>query len=269
MDTTRKLLLALLILTTLFCGAAEGQLGQYYPPDDIIISPYYRELEDTNDIPLIEVTGGQSPVTELKYWITITYSRIAGAPVLVEFAHTLALLSTILFGGSLTILAVRNPSSGKPGKRAGVLYFVIQDHPGITVSELKTITAYSRSSLIYHLHCLEAAGKIRKIPRDETHYSYARTDSENESVEFMRKILAQEKPHKIFKAIMDTPGISQKDLVEATGIPQTTLQWHLSELLNHQAIEIMRRKNSACYTVLPEYLWLYHYLTKSPRKDGS
>ncbi|HJK10573.1 MAG TPA: winged helix-turn-helix domain-containing protein, partial [Methanocorpusculum sp.] len=85
---------------------------------------------------------------------------------------------------------------------------------------------------------------------------------EDRSLEFMKHLIQQERPQKIFRTIMNTPGITQKELAETTDIPTTTLQWHLTQLAKYEAITTSRRKNTISYTVLPEYIWLYHHLTK-------
>jgi predicted transcriptional regulator len=139
-----------------------------------------------------------------------------------------------------------------------VLYNTIREHPGATLSELQKLTGHSRGSVSVNLHRLSTAKKIEKGERDGKARYYIAGMPEDEIKGFLRKVAAQEKPQKIFETIISTPGISQKELHETTGIPKTTLQWHLGQLARYEAIKSTREKNIVRYDPIPDYILLYN-----------
>ena len=85
----------------------------------------------------------------------------------------------------------------------------------------------------------------------------------------LRKLTTQENPQKILEAIISNPGISQKELHETTGIPKTTLQWHLSQLAKYEAIKSTRERNTVHYNVIPDLVLLYNNALEETKQNNT
>ncbi|WP_338096650.1 winged helix-turn-helix transcriptional regulator [Methanorbis rubei] len=236
----------------------------YYPLSGLTISPAPVDFEDIDDgIPVVLVENPTfDPMKSLQEYIIITYSHAFGLPPVI-FTEFLWVIFLFLTTGALTGLLARDPFSFKPNSRTMKLYNEIVENPGITATELAKITETSRGTTTHHINKLETAGKVRKVARKGMTCLYAGACSEDESIEFMQRLITREKPHKIFTAIAEAPGISQTELIEKTSISQSTLQWHLSQLARYNAVDTYREKNFIHYTILPEYLKIYQSLTST------
>ena len=259
----QHLLIILLLLISLASTGTAADEGQYYPLDGIHITPQNEPIENNPDdtTPLVEKTGLFSIKDALHRTFITTYNQIFGFPPVI-ITELGSLFFLLLGGGALTGLIIRRTQKPHANPRTQTIYSLIQKKPGSTVAELQDNTGYSRGSINYNLTRLILADRIKKIPFKKTNHYYHIEDKEDRSLEFMKHLIQQERPQKIFRTIMNTPGITQKELAETTDIPTTTLQWHLSQLAKYEAIQTCRRKNTISYTVLPEYIWLYHHLTK-------
>lgn len=259
----QHLLITLLLLISLASTGAAADEGQYYPLDGIHITPQHEPIENNPDDtrPLVEKTGVPPLKDSLHRTIITAYSQIFGFPPVLT-TELVSILFLLLGGGALTALIIHRTQTRHKNPRTQTIYSLIQKKPGITVAEIQEHTGYSRGSINYCLTRLILADRIKKIPLKKTNHYYHIEDKENRSLELMKHIIRQERPQKIFRTIMNTPGITQKELAETTDIPTTTLQWHLTQLAKYEAITTSRRKNTISYTVLPEYIWLYHHLTK-------
>ena len=261
MNKQHILIILLLLLSLVPAGTAADE-GQYYPMDGIHITPQHEPIENNPDDtrPLVEKTGVPPLKDSLHRTIITAYSQIFGFPP-VLITELVSILFLLLGGGALTSLINHRTQTRHKNPRTQTIYSLIQKKPGITVAEMQEHTGYSRGSINYCLTRLILADRIKKIPLKKTNHYYHIEDKENRSLEFMKHIIRQERQQKIFQTIMNTPGITQKELAETTDIPTTTLQWHLSQLAKYEAIQTSRRKNTISYTALPEYIWLYHHIT--------
>lgn len=224
-------------------AAADDPKDQYYPLDNLYVSPYYGDIEEfaDDDIPIVEKTGLPSLKEYLHISVIIGYSRAFGLPpvIVTELA---AVFFRLLGGGALTCLFTRRPNPVRRNPRPQEVYSLIQENPGITMAELEEITGYSRGSINYSITKLILSDRIKKIPLKKTNHYYYIEDEENQSLEFMTQIIREERPQKIFQTIMNSPGITQKELADTPDIPATTLQWHLTQLAKYEAIKSSREK---------------------------
>ncbi len=262
-------LLTFFLLCSILCTGVSAEMGEvYYPLSGITISSVPEDFEFIDDgIPVVLVENPPfDPIQSMKLFIITSYSNTFGLPPVI-FTELVWVLFLFLTTGALTGLMARDPFSFKPNSRAMKLYSKIVRHPGITAAELAKLTGTPRGTITYNINKLETAGKIRKVSRKGMTCLYAGTCTEDESLEFMQRLITRDTPHTIFTSIAKTPGISQTELIKKTGIPHTTLQWHLSQLARYNALQTYREKNSVHYIILPEYLRIYRSLTT--KKGGS
>lgn len=252
----------LIVLCTSGIGIADTIDSSYYSRDSLIISlPADEVLSNGIRPPSEEQFTVRSLIGTARSYAIATYSNLIGLPS-TFITEILATIFILLGAGACTLLLTRWRLPEDPNSRPRVLLNTIREHPGATQSELQKLTGHSRGSVSVNLHHLSMTSKIRKrVQNGKTRYYLACTP-DDEMKGFLRKLTTQENPQKILEAIISNPGISQKELHETTDIPTTTLQWHLTQLAKYEAITTSRRKNTISYTVLPEYIWLYHHLTK-------
>ena len=268
----RNIILCSFLLLLCLCGLSVAETPQdavNYPGDNLFISQGLDEIPSDDNRPLIEErTGARSLVDEVQYNTIASYSYLIGLPS-VYFTETIAIIFILLGAGSLTFLLTRWKLPEDPNSRPRILLNTIREHPGATQSELQKLTGHSRGSVSVNLHHLSMTSKIRKrVQNGKTRYYLACTP-DDEMKGFLRKLTTQENPQKILEAIISNPGISQKELHETTGIPKTTLQWHLSQLAKYEAIQSTRERNTVHYSVIPDLVLLYNNVLEETKQNNT
>lgn len=268
----KKIILCSFLLILCICGVSIADTPEYpayYSRDNLIISL----TDDTipNDDTQLVVDGQtdvKSLINEIKYHLLSLYGSLIGIPS-TFITETLATIFILLGAGSLTLLLTRWKLPEDPNSRPRVLLNTIREHPGATQSELQKLTGHSRGSVSVNLHHLSMTSKIRKrVQNGKTRYYLACTP-DDEMKGFLRKLTTQENPQKILEAIISNPGISQKELHETTGIPKTTLQWHLSQLAKYEAIQSTRERNTVHYNVIPDLVLLYNNALEETKQNNT
>ena len=259
----KKLLICSFLLLLCFCGFSIAETPEgavYYSRDSILISLPTGEVSNDDARLLIEENADIRSLTDkIKYTLLSSYGYLVGIPS-AFISETISIFFILLGAGGLTLLLTRWKLPEDPNSRPRVLLNTIREHPGATQSELQKLTGHSRGSVSVNLHHLSMTSKIRKrVQNGKTRYYLACTP-DDEMKGFLRKLTTQENPQKIFEAIISNPGISQKELHETTGIPKTTLQWHLSQLAKYEAIQSTRERNTVHYSVIPDLVLLYHHI---------
>ena len=262
----RKLLFCFFLLNLCLCGVTVANVlegPEHYSRDNLIISPFSEELPNDNSHTVAE---GRTEIRTLGYKaqhnLLATYSYIIGLP-------TTFITETISIFFILLGLLTRWKLPEDPNSRPRILLNTIREHPGATQSELQKLTGHSRGSVSVNLHHLSMTSKIRKrVQNGKTRYYLACTP-DDEMKGFLRKLTTQENPQKILEAIISNPGISQKELHETTGIPKTTLQWHLSQLAKYEAIKSTRERNTVHYNVIPDLVLLYNNALEETKQNNT
>ena len=267
----RTLLISFLLLLCI-SGISTADIpdgATYYPKDNLFISQGLDEIPSDDTQPVVRrQTDIRSLVDEAQYNIIDSYSYLIGIPS-TFVTETLAFLFILLGAGGLTFLLTRWKLPEDPNSRPRVLLNTIREHPGATQSELQKLTGHSRGSVSVNLHHLSMTSKIRKrVQNGKTRYYLACTP-DDEMKGFLRKLTTQENPQKILEAIISNPGISQKELHETTGIPKTTLQWHLSQLAKYEAIKSTRERNTVHYNVIPDLVLLYNNALEETKQNNT
>ena len=259
----RKILLYSFLLLLCISGSCSADVPEdaaYYTRDNLFISPVSDDVpRDSTSPPVEKYTDIRTFAEEGKQHLITAYSSLIGLPS-TFITEILATIFILLGAGACTLLLTRWRLPEDPNSRPRILLNTIREHPGATQSELQKLTGHSRGSVSVNLHHLSMASKIRKsVQNGKTRYYLASTP-DDEMKGFLRKLTTQENPQKIFEAIISNPGISQKELHETTGIPKTTLQWHLSQLAKYEAIQRTRERNTIHYSVIPDHVLLYHHI---------
>lgn len=268
----RKFILCSFLLLLCICGVSIADTPKdtaYYPGDNLFISLTDDKIpnDESQDV-IEEQTDIRTLMAKTQYYLITAYGDLTGIPS-VFISETLAILFILFGAGGLTFLLTRWKLPEDPNSRPRVLLNTIREHPGATQSELQKLTGHSRGSVSVNLHHLSMTSKIRKrVQNGKTRYYLACTP-DDEMKGFLRKLTTQENPQKILEAIISNPGISQKELHETTGIPKTTLQWHLSQLAKYEAIKSTRERNTVHYNVIPDLVLLYNNALEETKQNNT
>ncbi len=268
----KKLLICSFLFLLYLSGTCSAEVPtdlSYYSRDNLFVSPISDEFSNDNEHRLVE---GQieikSQVELSKRYLLAWYGYLIGLPT-TFITETLATIFILLGAGACTLLLTRWRLPEDPNSRPRILLNTIREHPGATQSELQKLTGHSRGSVSVNLHHLSMTSKIRKrVQNGKTRYYLACTP-DDEMKGFLRKLTTQENPQKILEAIISNPGISQKELHETTGIPKTTLQWHLSQLAKYEAIKSTRERNTVHYSVIPDLVLLYNNVLEETKQNNT
>ena len=268
----KKLLICSFLLLLCFCGFSIAETPEgavYYSRDSILISLPTGEVSNDDARLLIEENADIRSLTDkIKYTLLSSYGYLVGIPS-AFISETISIFFILLGAGACTLLLTRWKLPEDPNSRPRILLNTIREHPGATQSELQKLTGHSRGSVSVNLHHLGMASKIRKsVQNGKTRYYLACTP-DDEMKGFLRKLTTQENPQKILEAIISNPGISQKELNETTGIPKTTLQWHLSQLAKYEAIQSTRERNTVHYSVIPDLVLLYNNALEETKQNNT
>ena len=268
----RKLLLSSFLIMLCLFGISIAEIPEdtaYYPKDNLFISLPTEEIpSDELQSPVEEQMNIRSLATKIQHSIVTLYNRLIGHPS-VLITETISIIFILLGAGACTLLLTRWRLPEDPNSRPRILLNTIREHPGATQSELQKLTGHSRGSVSVNLHHLSMTSKIRKrVQNGKTRYYLACTP-DDEMKGFLRKLTTQENPQKILEAIINNPGISQKELHETTGIPKTTLQWHLSQLAKYEAIKSTRERNTVHYSVIPDLVLLYNNALEETKQNNT
>lgn len=268
----RKLLLSSFLIMLCLSGINIAEIPEdtaYYPRDNLLISLPTEEIpSDGENLLIEEPIDIRTQTAKTQHSIVALYNRLIGHPS-VLITETISIIFILLGVGGLTLLLTRWKLPENPNSRPRVLLNTIREHPGATQSELQKLTGHSRGSVSVNLHHLSMTSKIRKsVQNGKTRYYLACTP-DDEMKGFLRKLTTQENPQKILEAIISNPGISQKELHETTGIPKTTLQWHLSQLAKYEAIKSTRERNTVHYSVIPDLVLLYNNALEETKQNNT
>ena len=151
---------------------------------------------------------------------------------------------TLITSGYLLILYTRK-SSENPKSRTMQILSYLKEHPGVSETDIVNATGFSRGSVSYNLRKLLEDGRVSKI--SSRYYPYDASPSETEAK--AEKVLGNKRRQRIFKIILENPGISQKQLADEMQMPLSTLRWHLGKLEDANLILIEAKQHMTCYSV--------------------
>ncbi len=241
-------------------AAQEGVV--HFPLSGITVSPGDPDLisdgkDDEN--PIIKIIGFDFSKPSFVS-LVLDIFNIHDVPVWI--AEAIALLLTLFFSGSVFFfLYTHRKLSEDPASRPMILLSYLREQPGMRQIDLIKVTGFSRGSVSYNLKRLLAEQRIRKSKGGVVRYYPAGTPSPLQD-DPAWKLLENHSRQMIFGIILEYPGISQKQISRITGIPITTLRWHLARLQRLQVITFEKNLNITCYTVSSSFVEKYRSLLK-------
>jgi predicted transcriptional regulator len=122
----------------------------------------------------------------------------------------------------------------------------IQAHPGAHYNELKRNLNISNGTLAYHLMTLERGGFIRSKKEGMYKILYPKESTEDEA---KRPHLGKSRKE-IQDIIQETPGLTQKEISKKTKLSLSTVNYHISSMIEDDLIRVERSGNETrCYPI--------------------
>lgn len=148
----------------------------------------------------------------------------------------------VIVGKVKTILRNRNREE---------IFEYIRVHPGCTIADLSKNTDINRGSAKYHLSVLLLERKIVRKKEDKLTYLFPNSGTAPEKKRMYGYIMSHPK-QEILKVIQDEPGISNKDIAQRLGLGQSTVHWHIQQLLEEKMVVSRWDGKSMNYALAPD-----------------
>lgn len=147
-----------------------------------------------------------------------------------------------------TTRGARRPRQAPEPVRRNQILGLVTTQPGATIQDLAVATGISHPTAAHHLSILLRDGQVTSIRiGNKTHWF----NLERRSPEEKQLIAARRDPsrRRILDAITADPFIHPAKLGPALGMERTTIQWHLTHLLNAGLLEVRRSGRFAQYSI--------------------
>ena len=246
-----RLFLVVLIILSLFVMPVIGETGEvtYFPISGITVMPGDPNfVSDETDSPIIEVTEFDFSIPSFVELFLDTFNihhvPVWAAETIVIIIGIFTTIITLITSGYLLILYTRKSSENSKSRTMQILSY-LKEHPGVSETDIVNATGFSRGSVSYNLRKLLEDGRVSKI--SSRYYPYDASPSETEVK--AEKVLGNKRRQRIFKIILENPGISQKQLSDEMQMPLSTLRWHLGKLEDANLILIESKQHMTCYSV--------------------
>jgi predicted transcriptional regulator len=136
-----------------------------------------------------------------------------------------------------------------------MIYNLIVNYPGVPFNKLMEIFELTDSNLRYHLNYLEKNGKISSgIDNGIKHYyphpSNVKILQKPQDIIESQKLNQEQK--RLVGIIKKYPGISQKELIQRSGIKRTTALRNINTLKNLNLIKNNKFQKNVCYEYVPD-----------------
>jgi predicted transcriptional regulator len=126
-----------------------------------------------------------------------------------------------------------------------LLHGIIIDNPGIHYRALLRELELSNGIAVYHLDVLEREGFIRSV-RDGR---FRRFYSMDVKVPLEHRPSTEQLCDRLTRLVTERSGISQKEIIEETGLSRRTVGYHLNALVSRGALVASRQGRNTVYTV--------------------
>ncbi|NOQ53651.1 MAG: winged helix-turn-helix transcriptional regulator [Thermoplasmata archaeon] len=216
-------------LETLITVRAEDLVGNGVSEDVLI---YRKQTEVPDKVPVL--------TPEQATWVAAvtTSALIVGVLVSLEFTRYALLLLFIPLYARLKKDAVLD------NKTRLALHGLIVENPGMHYNEIIREFNLTNGVAAYHLDVLEREGFLRSV-RDGTLRRFYSTTSK---VPQDHKLTPDQVRERILLLVTDSPGISQKAIVDELGIGRTLVGYHLKTLIDDGYLKASKQGRFTVYS---------------------
>jgi predicted transcriptional regulator len=202
-------------------------------PGGYIVEPYTPQPgpADTSG------ADGIDSFWDLPLWIQITWiiSVLAAGFGAIKFGP-------LVLGKVKTILQNKN--------RTAMLEY-IGNNPGCTLADLLKNTEINRGTARYHIYLLLIERKVVRKKDGKLSYLFTNGGTHLERKQVYGYMMNPAK-REILDTILNTPGISNKEIAKRLHIDRSTVYWHLRQLLEAEMVVSRWDGRNMNYVLLPE-----------------
>ena len=139
------------------------------------------------------------------------------------------------------------------------IYSCIRDNPGIFSTALVRMTDVKRGTLRYHLTILKLTGKITVLDSSGNARYFENSGIYSQSEKAVLKYVRNSTDCRIFRLLMENPGLSRNDLGNLLGLSASTISWRMNRLSGDNLIRVQKSGKNVRYGIKPE---VQEYLEK-------
>jgi len=231
----------ILLLTLVFLFSSLGSPAMA----KILVEPAPAELptdgvniDDERFVPIWHL----SPVQLATYFILI-YCPVLALPA--EIFYSAGLWAVL---GYRRVSRQRDPVNDNRQE----IFACIREHPGAGLIDIETETGISRSTVRYHLGCMEQRGLIHRLKTGGTVGYFRNTADRDRTEEQVLIHLKNETRECLISLLMKRPGSSQSEGAEAAGISGPTVSWHMKRLISDGIVRSRKDRHMLRYWLTPE-----------------
>jgi DNA-binding transcriptional ArsR family regulator len=119
------------------------------------------------------------------------------------------------------------------------IFQMIKASPGLSASALAQAAGVAWGTTIYHLDVLEQTRMVTSI-REGRHRRYFENGAQLTATKETVAVLCNPVTSQVAQRVKSTPGLTQKDLAQATGLSPQALHWHLVRLVKTGVVRKQR-----------------------------
>lgn len=129
------------------------------------------------------------------------------------------------------------------------IYEYIKRHPGVHITQIERELKMAPGNLAYHMRRLSEAGMVKSLRYGLRTFIFP-ADLFGEKQEVLMGLLTLTTPRDILLCILETPGITQKELASRLRHSAPTIWWHIDRLARLGVISRKRDGRTVVYQVI-------------------
>ena len=110
------------------------------------------------------------------------------------------------------------------------IFAYVSQHPGVHLRQICRELGLAMGDVQYHVHRLEKGGRVSSTRRGLYRFFYP-TALFGEKQKDILSVLTLDTPRELLLHMLAEPGLNQEALVQAAGVSQPTVSWHLKRLI--------------------------------------
>jgi predicted transcriptional regulator len=128
------------------------------------------------------------------------------------------------------------------------IYEYIKRTPGTHLRKISKALEIALGDTQYHLNTLQKSGSIKskRMGIYKVYFSVSILEGRDESI---LATLQQETPREIILYLVEKPGATQGEIADHIGFSQSTINWHMSNLIEIELVSSQREKQAVRYYI--------------------
>lgn len=236
----RLLIIFLLASFTLTSGAGAEivEVKNGYTVE--IVSP---GMETGTPLDTVAIGFWDLPPWIMMQFIFLSVSSYIGFPV--EFALYAKMYVFLGFRKISRKTVLSNESRGR-------IYSCIRENPGIIFSDLVRETGINRGNVAYHLNILKTSEMISAFENSGNAVYFENSGVYSGTEKTVMKFIRNDKDCRIFRLLLESPGMTRKDIGELMGLNPSTVSWRMKRLSDEELVCVRKDGRNVRYEINPE-----------------